>query len=63
MHMDLAMDTLEFVINISIAETIIDDLFFQDNKQLDKCSSDDSNDNVDMADVIAHKAAKKGQSE
>ncbi len=31
-HMDLAMDTLEFVINRSIIETIIDDLFFRDNE-------------------------------
>jgi hypothetical protein len=34
-HMDLATDTFEFVISRSIVETIIGDLFFQDDEQLD----------------------------
>jgi len=59
MHMDLVRDTLEFVINRSIAKTIIGDLFFRDDKQLDECSDDDNDDDVDTADVIAHKVAKK----
>jgi hypothetical protein len=59
MHMDLARDTLEFVISRSITKTIIDDLFFRDDKQLDKCSDNDNDDDVDTIDVIAHKVAKK----
>lgn len=58
-HMDLAMDTLKFVISKSIAKMIIDNLFFQDDKQLDKCSSNNSDDDMDVANAIAHKAAKK----
>ncbi len=58
-HMDLAMDTLEFVIRRSIAETIISDLFFRDDEQFDECSDDDNDDNVDVADAIARKAIKK----
>lgn len=33
-HMDLATDTLRIFINAPIVETIVNDLFFCDNKQL-----------------------------
>jgi hypothetical protein len=59
MHMDLATDTLEFVISRSIAKTIIDDLFFWDDKQLDECNGNNSDDDMDAANAIACKAAKK----
>ncbi len=59
MHMDLATDTLEFVISRSIAKTIIDDLFFWDDKQLDECNGNNSDDDMDVANAIACKAAKK----
>ncbi|CAM6029422.1 unnamed protein product [Sphagnum balticum] len=58
-HMDLATDTLEFVISRSIVETIIGDLCFRDDEQLDECSGNDSDDDVDAAVVIACKVAKK----
>jgi hypothetical protein len=58
-HMDLAMDTLEFIINRSIVETIIGDLFFRDDKQLDECSGNDSDDDMDATVAIACKVAKK----
>ncbi|CAM6017989.1 unnamed protein product [Sphagnum balticum] len=57
--MDLATDTLEFVINISIVETIISDLFFRDDEQLDKCSGNDSDDDMDATVEIDCKVAKK----
>ncbi len=58
-HMDLAMDTLEFVIRRSIAEMIINDLFFRDNEQFNECSDNDNDNDMDMADAIARKAIKK----
>jgi len=57
--MDLAMDTLEFVIRRSIAEMIINDLFFRDNEQFNECSDNDNDNDMDMADAIARKAIKK----
>jgi hypothetical protein len=58
-HMDLATDTLEFVISRSIVKTIINDLFFRDDEQFDECSNNDNDDNVDAAVAIAYKVAKK----
>jgi hypothetical protein len=57
--MDLATDTLEFVISRSIVKTIINDLFFRDDEQFDECSNNDNDDNVDAAVAIAYKVAKK----
>jgi hypothetical protein len=58
-HMDLATDMLEFVIRRSIVETIISDLFFRDDEQLDECNGNDSDDNMDAAVAIAYKVAKQ----
>jgi hypothetical protein len=33
---------------------IINNLFFWDDEQLDECSDDDSDDNVDTTDAIAY---------
>jgi hypothetical protein len=38
---------------------IIDNLIFRDDEQLDECSGNDSDDDVDAAIVIAYKVAKK----
>jgi len=57
--MDLAIDTFKFIISRSIAETIIDDLFFRDDEQLDECNGNDNDDDVDTADAITRKVAKK----
>jgi len=53
-HMDLAMDTLEFVIKRSIGE-----LFFRDDEQFDECSGNDSDVGVGATVAIACKVAKK----
>jgi len=53
-HMDLATDTLRFFINAPIVETIVDDLFFRDNKQLHEFD-----DNIPEATV--KKAATKAK--
>jgi hypothetical protein len=38
---------------------IIGDLFFRDKEQLDECSGNDNDDDVDAAIAIACKVAKK----
>jgi len=55
-HMDLATDTLRFFINAPSVETIVDDLFFRDNKQLHEFD-----DNIPEATV--KKAATKAKPE
>ncbi len=57
--MDLATDTLEFVISKSIIETIIGDLFFRDDEQFDECSGNDSDDDMDVAVTITYKVVKE----
>jgi hypothetical protein len=57
--MDLAIDTFEFIINRTIVETIIDDMFFRDDEQFDECNGNDSDDNVDATIAITCKVAKK----
>jgi hypothetical protein len=57
--MDLAIDTLTFLINAPIIETIVDDLFFCDDEQFHKFDDEESNDDVTKA--IAKKAATKAK--
>ncbi len=55
-YMDLDSDILTFMINASIVNTIIGDMFFRDNEVV--VDSDDAN-NDDVIGVVARKAAKK----
>jgi len=55
-YMDLDNDILTFMINASIVNTIIGDMFFRDDKVV--VDSDDA-DNDDVVDAAAKKAAKK----
>jgi hypothetical protein len=52
-HMDLAIDTLTFLINAPIVETIIGDMFFHNDKQLHEFN--------DIAETIAKKATTKAK--
>jgi hypothetical protein len=54
-YMDLDSDTLTFMINANIVNTIIGDMFFRDNEVV--VNNDDADD--DMVGVTARKAAKK----
>jgi hypothetical protein len=58
-HMDLAINTLTFLINAPIIETIVGDLFFYDDEQLHEFDNEESND--DVAEAIAKKAATKAK--
>jgi hypothetical protein len=53
--MDIDNDILTFMINASIVNTIIGDMFFRDNEVV--VDSDDAND--DVVSVAARKAARK----
>jgi hypothetical protein len=55
-YMDLDNDILTFVINASIMNTIIGDMFFRDDKVV--VDSDDANDD-DVVGTAARKVAKK----
>jgi hypothetical protein len=54
--MDLDSDILTFMINVSIMNTIIGDMFFRDDEVV--VDSDDADDN-DVVVMAARKAAKK----
>jgi hypothetical protein len=56
-YMDLDSDILTFMINASIVNTIIGDMFFRDDEVV--IDSDDADDNDDVVGAAARKAAKK----
>ncbi|XP_078473017.1 uncharacterized protein LOC144734619 [Lampetra planeri] len=56
-YMDLSTASIDYVIQNSIIETIIGDLFFRDDDE----DSGDDNDDEDAAAAIAKKAAKKAK--
>jgi hypothetical protein len=55
--MDLATDTLTFLINVPIVDMIVGNLFFRNDEQLHKFDNKESDDNI--AKMIAKKAATK----
>jgi hypothetical protein len=58
-HMDLIVNSIEFIILADIVDTIIGDIFFRNDKQL--LNDNDTDDDTATIEAIVKKAAKKSK--